>query len=259
MDVDWELVEAGPGDAERVALLLPGGLSRARSYDEVMARPELAGVRLVAATLPGHGGTPPPDDCSILYAADQAAKLASDIDADVVVGFSMGGTVAFEMVTSGAFSGAVVLMGISLSIDDEAKFLRAFDKLAAVTGHLPFSLMRQMMGPMLKQTKLPDDRRAELLDDLRRNDPKVMRKLIHAYLRYLAALDSPATRLCETNASAWVVHAEKGDGGLTDAERSTLVACPSVDVVTIPGDSFLLPIEHPERIAQVIGDALATQ
>jgi hypothetical protein len=32
---DWELCESGPADAERVALLLPGGFLRARSYERV--------------------------------------------------------------------------------------------------------------------------------------------------------------------------------------------------------------------------------
>jgi pimeloyl-ACP methyl ester carboxylesterase len=62
MDVDWELREAGPPDCESTVLLLPGGLCSAGCYAEVMAEPALAGTRLVAATLPGHAGTPPPDD-----------------------------------------------------------------------------------------------------------------------------------------------------------------------------------------------------
>src|SRR5438552_6324702 len=57
MDVDWELVEAGPAGADHVVLLLLGGLTCARSYEELMAQPELAGGRLVAALLPGHVGT----------------------------------------------------------------------------------------------------------------------------------------------------------------------------------------------------------
>ena len=56
---------------------------------------------------------------------------------------------------------------------------------------------------------------------------------------------------------AWVVHAEKGDGGLTQHERATLEACPHVRVVTIPGSVFLLPNEVPGRIADVIVEALA--
>ena len=55
---------------------------------------------------------------------------------------------------------------------------------------------------------------------------------------------------------AWVVHAEKGDGGLTDDERRTLEACPSVSVITILGTSFFLPNEEPERIAELVVEAL---
>ena len=36
----------------------------------------------------------------------------------------------------------------------------------------------------------------------------------------------------------WIVHAEKGDGGLTDDERRTLEACPHAHVVTVPGAVF---------------------
>lgn len=69
--------------------------------------------------------------------------------------------------------------------------------------------------------------------------------------------DDPARRLCEAGAPAWVVHAEKGDGGLTTHERAVLEACPHVRVVTVPGEVFLLPNEVPERIADVIVQALA--
>src|SRR5690242_14488533 len=99
----WETLESGPADAERTVLLLPGGLNTARSYAELMAQPGLAGVRLVAVTLPGHGGTPPPEDFRIEHYARLAAELAGDLGCDVVAGFSIGATVALEMATSGAF------------------------------------------------------------------------------------------------------------------------------------------------------------
>jgi len=256
MTVDWELCESGPADADRTVLLLPGGLNRARSYQELMAQPALAKVHLVAATLPGHGGTPPPDDFSVENAARLAAKLAADIECKVAVGFSMGASVALEMVASGAFSGPVVLLGISLSLQDEPVFLRVLDRLGTVTGSLPFAAMRQMMGSMTKHIRVPEARRAELLDDLRKSDPPVMRQLFRSYLQYLSRHDSPAARLCDAGVPAWVVHAEKGDGGLTDGERSTLEACPNTNVITIPGTSFFLPNEEPERIAELLVEAL---
>ena len=92
MQIDWELREAGPRGGARTVLLLPGGLCGAGSYAETMAEPALAGVRLVAATLPGHAGAPPPDDYSIENYALLTSELAMDVGADVVVGFSMART-----------------------------------------------------------------------------------------------------------------------------------------------------------------------
>ena len=106
MAVDWELREAGPSDAEHTVLLLPGGMCSAGSYAEVMAESALAGMRLVAATLPGHAGAPPPEDYTIENYAQLAAEVATNVGADVVVGFSMGGSVALEMVASRSFAGA---------------------------------------------------------------------------------------------------------------------------------------------------------
>src|SRR5438132_5423202 len=100
MDVDWELREAGPLDAEYTVLMLPGGMCSAGSYAEVMGEPSLAGMRLVAATLPGHAGAAPPDDYSIENYARLAAEVATNVGADLVAGFSMGATVALEMVAS---------------------------------------------------------------------------------------------------------------------------------------------------------------
>src|SRR5437667_10376984 len=86
MSVDWELRESGPPDAECTVLLLPGGMCSARSFAEVMAEPALAGTRMVAATLPGQAGAPPPDDFSLESYAGLVTELATKVGADVVVG-----------------------------------------------------------------------------------------------------------------------------------------------------------------------------
>jgi pimeloyl-ACP methyl ester carboxylesterase len=257
MGVDWELQESGPVDAERGVLLLPGGLNSARSYAELMAQPELASVRMVAATLPGHAGTPPPDDLSIENYARLASELAAGLGTNVVVGFSMGGSVALEMVASGAFSGPVVLMGISLSREDEPAFFRAIDHLGGVLGSLPSAAMLKLIGLFTRQARVSAERRAELVADFRKNDPKVMRAGFRAYLQYLGSHKAPAARLCDAGVPAWVVHAEKGDGGLTAEERRTLEGCPSVTLVTLPGTSYLIPNEEPQRIGGVVVEALA--
>ena len=257
MDIEWELVESGPAGAEQTVLLLPGGACSARSYAEVMAESALAGTRLIAATMPGHAGAPAPQDFSTEAYAQITAELVRNVGADVVVGFSMGAMVAYEMVVSGAFAGPVVLLGVSLSAADEPGFFRAIIRLGSILGTLPFAVLKKGVPSMVKHAAVPPERRAQLKADFALNDTRDMRRGLQAYLHWLHRDDDPARRLCEAAVPAWVVHAEKGDGGLTQHERAVLEACPRVQVVTVPGKVFFLPNEVPERIADVIVQALA--
>jgi pimeloyl-ACP methyl ester carboxylesterase len=256
MSAAWETSESGPTSADRTVLLIPGGLNAARSYAELMAQPALSGVRLVAVTLPGHAGAPPPEDFSIETYASLAADLAADLCCDAVAGFSIGATVALEMAASGAFRGPVVLLGISLSPRDEPAFLHALNWLGLVLGSLPCAVMLKLISLATRQARVSADRRAQLLADFRRNDPRTMRKIFRGYLGYLRRYDSPAARLCDAGVPAWVVHAEKGDGALTHEERRALEACSRTTVVTIPGTSFFLPNDEPERVASLLVEAL---
>jgi pimeloyl-ACP methyl ester carboxylesterase len=253
---EWETVEAGPAAAEHTVLLLPGGMCSARSYAEVMAEPALANVRLIAVTMPGQAGAESPKDFSPEGLARATAELASSAGVDLVVGFSMGAVVAYEMVISGAFTGPVVLLGVSLSPPDEPRSFRAVVRLSSIAGTLPMTVLRKGVASMVKHAPVPPDRQAELQADFARNDTGDMRRGLQAYLRWLHRDDDRARRLCETDVRAWVVHAEKGDGALTQHERAILEACPHVQVVTIPGHVFFLPNEVPERIANVITEAL---
>jgi pimeloyl-ACP methyl ester carboxylesterase len=256
MTVEWEIVESGPAAAERTVLLLPGGMCSARSYGELMAQPSLSGLRLVAATLPGHAGTAPPDDFSIEHYADLTADLAREVGADAVVGFSMGASVAYEMAVSGAFAAPVVLLGISLSSADEPAFFRGLIRLGPVLGSLPVNLLRAGAATMAKKAAVPAQRQAELKEDFARNDAHDMRRALEAYVRWLGRDDDPAQRLCDAGVPVWVMHAEKGDGGLTAHERSVLEQCPHANVVTIAGHVMFLPNDVPDRIAAVIVAAL---
>src|SRR3954470_7210019 len=141
MDVDWDLREAGPPDAAYTVLLLPGGSCSAGSYAEVMAEPPLAEMRLIAATLPGNAGAPPPADYSVENYARFTAELASEVGADVVVGFSNGGAGPIEMMVSGALPGPAGLRGISLSPRDEPAFFRGLVGLGSVLGGLPAAVL----------------------------------------------------------------------------------------------------------------------
>jgi pimeloyl-ACP methyl ester carboxylesterase len=254
----WDRRESGPPAAQQTALLLPGGLCTAVQYQELMAEPALAGVRMIAVTLPGMGGTPAPADLSIENLARLSAECADDLRCHVVVGFSMGANVALEMAGSGAFRGPLVLLAPSFSRRDEAIFLRVLDRLARLLGHLPFAAMLKMMGPAMKQMPLPPDRREVLAAELRKNDPRVARRGIHCYLRYLDRHGSVASRLTQAGVPAWVVHGERGDGGITAGERRTLEACPRMTVITIPGASYFTPNEEPALVAGLVIEALRT-
>ena len=258
MKTAWEIVEWGPADAGRTVLLLPGGMCSARSYTELAQQPSLAGLRLVAATMPGHAGAPPPDDFSPEAYGRIAAELAAQIGADVVVGFSMGANAALEMVEQGLFTGPTVLLGISLSQSVESPVLTYLMRLTKVLGNLPLALMRAGTASMMKKMPVSPDRRAELAADFRKNDLRAMRAAFREYLTWLSSGEDHAAMLCRSGVPTWVVHAEKGDGGLTDAERRTLEACPSVELVTIPGHVFFLPLEVPEQIAASVNEAVAS-
>ncbi|MBA2953320.1 alpha/beta fold hydrolase [Nocardioides sp. MAH-18] len=254
----WELLISGPADAERSVLLLPGGANAARSFDLVMAEPVLSGVRLVATTLPGMAGAPLCGDVSIPGLARRAAELASEHRCGAVVGFSHGATVALEMVLSRQFAGPVVLLGISLTPPDEAGFFRAVVRTSQRVGSWPFAVLFRLMPLMVRSADIPDPHKRELIEDLKQNRPADAVRLCGDYLDYIAADRDFAAELASSSSSAWVVHAEKkGDGGLTDAERATLVASPNVTLVTIPGAVFLIPDEAPRQTAAVIADALA--
>ena len=256
MALEWQLREEGPADAEQTALLLPGGMCRAGSFAELTAEPSLAGIRMVAATLPGQAGAPPPDDYSVENYARLASDLAERVGANVVVGFSMGAVVAVEMVVSGAFSGPVVLLGVSLSTKDEPAVFRGIVRLGSVLGGLPAAVMIKGVTSMVKRIPVSPERQAELRDDFRRNVPGHARQGLREYLRWLKRGDDRAERLCRAAVPMWIVHAEKGDGGLTEGERRTLEACPHAQLVTIPGHLYFLPNEAPEPIAATVLEAL---
>jgi pimeloyl-ACP methyl ester carboxylesterase len=253
----WELLTAGPLDADQTVLLLPGGANAARSFNLVMADPALSGVRLAATTLPGMAGAPLSEDASVPALARRAGELAKEHKCDVVVGFSHGATVAMDMVLSGHFQGPVVLLGISLTTEDEARFFRAAVRASQKVGSWPMAGLLRLVPLMARSAKTPGLHKKELIEDLKQNRASDSVRVSSEYLDYIAADRDFAAQLAALGNPVWVVHAEKGDGGLTEAERATLQAAPNVTLVTIPGAVFFLPDEAPQQIAAVITTALS--
>ena len=253
----WERLIVGPLDADRSVLLLPGGANAARSFDLVMAEPALSGVRLVATTLPGMAGAPVSAEVSIPAVARRAGELARENACDVVVGFSYGATIALDMVLSGHFQGPVVLLGLSLTTPDESTFFRCVVRVSQKVGRWPMATLFRLMPLMARSAKTSERHKKDLIEDFKQNRAGDAVRVCGEYLDYIAADRNFAAELAASGSPVWVVHAEeKGDGGLTDAERATLEAAPNVTLVTIPGAVFLIPDEAPQRTAAVIADAL---
>jgi pimeloyl-ACP methyl ester carboxylesterase len=162
-----------------------------------------------------------------------------------------------EMVASRSFSGPVVLLGVALSSRDEPAFFRGIIRLGSVLGGLPTAMLAKGAALMVKRIPVSAERQGELREDLGKNVPQHMRHALDEYVRWLHGNERPAARLCQAGVPTWVVHAEKGDGGLTDNERGTLEVCPHARLVTIPGHVFFMPNEVPDRIADIILEAIS--
>jgi pimeloyl-ACP methyl ester carboxylesterase len=253
----WTLYESGPEGADHTVLLLPGALATAAFYDDLLAEQRVkdASIRFVAATLPGFGGTPAPADVSMENYARVAGTIAAELGCDAVVGWSLGANVAIEMVADGEFSGPVILLAPSLSRVDESKFPRALDRLSNAFGHLPYALMLKIIGPAMKSS-LPAQRREALIAELKKNDPRFLRRQTRAYLEYLDRHGSLAPRLCDSGVRAWVVFGEHDDIGLTDDEREVLEKCPAVTLVTISDAGHFTLNQKPSEIAEILLDAV---
>jgi pimeloyl-ACP methyl ester carboxylesterase len=255
----WVLHESGPESADHTVLLLPGALCTAAFYDDLLAEPSMheAPIQVVATTVPGFGGTSPPEDMSMESYAKLAGQLASDLGCDAVVGHSLGANIALEMASAGEFSGPLVLLSPSFSRTDESKFPRALDRLSRVLGHLPYSLMLKIIGPAM-QSGLPPTRREALIAELKKNDPRFVRRQTHLYLEYLDRHGSLAPRFADSGVPAWVVYGESDDIGITDDERDVLEASPHVSIVRISDAGHFTLNQQPGEIAKLVLEAVTS-
>ena len=255
----WALREAGPREAERTVLLLGGALASARCYDALVGHSTLTAgsVRLVAATLPGFGRTPAPDDVTVENYARLAADLAASLGADVVAGHSLGANVALEMGLRGGCSGPFVLLSPSFCRRDESIFPRALDRLGSVLGHLPFSLMFRVIGPAMRGS-LPPDQADDVVAELGNNDPRFVRRQTRAYLQYLDRHPALASELATSGRRTTVIFGEKDDVKIQPEERAALEGSPAASLVVISGAGHFALIEEPERIAELIVEALGS-
>src|SRR5262245_42359277 len=253
----WELVETGPAGASTTILLLAGALCSGDFFVELVKQPALGGCRMVGATLPGFAGTPLPADPSVEACAAYGAQLAREVGADVVVGHSLGANHALEMAASGEFTGPVVLLSPSFSAEDEMKVVRTLNSIGKVPGlgaaawSLAMKAMPSGLGKMV-----PEEHRAALVADVKRNTAASCRASIGLYIDYLQRRGPLVDRLCGSGVKAWVVFGDHEEVGLTDDERRGLEACPSVTLVPPLESTHLVMLDQPAQCAEVVRDAV---
>jgi len=256
----WELREAGPDGARRSVLLLPGALCTAAFYDGLLTDPRLVerGVRFVAATPPGFGGRPAPDDVSIEGFARLTGELAANIGCDVVVGHSFFANVAIEMAAAGLCSGPIVALSPCFSREDEEKDFRQIDRISRVPGlgRLPWLLLPRMLNSSLRG-RLPADRHTELVAEMRATDMAVCRRMTRLYFDYLDRHGSLVPRLRASGVDAWVVRGDRDEIGLSEEERRDLEASPNVTMVTVPHAAHFVMTDQPAPTADLIIEVAA--
>jgi pimeloyl-ACP methyl ester carboxylesterase len=252
-DMDWDIRRSGPAEAEHRVLLLPGALCTAVFYQDVMAQPGLAGVSLVAVTLPGFGRTAAPADPSIENYARLLAGLAAELGCDLVAGHSLGANVAIEMAVSGGFAGPVLLLDPSFSRQDESGDLVALDRLGRIPGlGTPIWAVMLKLLPRSMRGELPPARADALLAEMSGNAPGVCRRVVRRYFDYLDCQGSLAARLAGSGARAWVVRGDRTDIGLTADERRALEAGPELALVVVPDSGHMVITDQPARVAELI-------
>ena len=252
---EWDVCESNSVGAVQTVLLLPGGMCTAGMFAEVMDALVEPPVRAVAATLPGFGRTPHPEDLTLENYAALAGALATEIGADALVGHSLGANVALEMVASGAFTGPTLLLSRSFSSQDEYKELRILDRVGRLPGIGRIAWLAALkVLPRAVPKSIPAPRRDAVASDLGNNDAGFCQAIVRAYFEYLDRNGNLVPRLCGSATRVHVAFGDHDEVGLTDGERAGLIECGGVTLTTVDDATHFLIAERPERVAELILD-----
>ena len=171
----------------------------------------------------------------------------------------MGASVALEMIASGRFTGPVVLLGVSLSAEDEPAFFRAIVRLGERAGQpaRPPSWPRERPR-WSSASRCPRHVRTSCAKTSARTFPEHAR-LGAPRIRTLAASARTSRRAAVSGGRPDVDRPRRRrvTAGSPPTSAARLKAAPHAHLVTIPGAVFFLPNEIPKRIADIIVEAAA--
>ena len=270
-DGGWELLTGGAGvsggaEPEHRVLLVPANMATAEFFRGMVADPALAaaGVQAVAGTPPGFGGLPVPRgfDFSVAALAELIEDRATTGGYDLVLGHSLAGNALVDVAVRGNYEGRLVLVAPTLRASSEvqaAHTLNRMSRLPLLSGTAWFGMMRGLGIGMRGQ--LPEDRRGELVAEMRRNPTRNHRRWLIAAFDQLAGGHTLAPDLAGVAGAGDRVTLVRGADDpveLHPDDEATLAAV-GIDVVTIPDAGHFVVAQRPAEVNAVVLRALGVE
>ena len=253
----WQVIESEPAQARHRALLAPGLFCTAAFFSEMLEEGTLdnAGVKALAATPPGFGGNPAPDDFD--YSIESYAQLYEDFAAeqsiDMIVGHSFSANVCIEIAARGNFKGPLMLLSPSLQAEDEEEDLRQLYEAGKtpVVGSLvwlwlPTSFKKSFKG------ELPEDHYDELIAEMKRNPRHASRMQVNSFFAHVEKHEGLAARLAAAEQPIWLVRGDRDPIQDTDEEIATVEAGPNVTRKTVPDAAHFSITDNPTAVNGLI-------
>ena len=249
MALEWELREQGPADAAHTVLLLPGGLCSAGSFAELMVEPALADAI-------GRGDASRPGRCAT--AGRLQRRELRPASSELASGWGRRrGRVQHGCGRCRRDGGLRRLQGAGRPArgqpvhEGRARVLPGARPSRRVLVACPPLCWPRAQPRWSSASRASPERQAEF-GDFRRNVPRDAQQALHEYRVGCGAAMGAPTASARPRVPAWIVHAEKGDGGLTrrSGGRSRRAGTPDPRVTT-PGPRGSLPAQPgPRPIAE---------
>jgi len=253
-DVKLYYEDEGSGDP---VLLIHGHTQDRRIWDPVMPELREAGIRVLRPDLRGHGRSSRPDSGFhwIDHAADMAAVLDdAGVDSAAVVGYSVGGGIAFEMALTmvGRVESLLLMSPVMPDRAFEPAFMENLMQVARVAR--TDGIAAAMAGPWAEN---PLFEFSFSRPGIREAAEKITRDFPGA--EYLAtkrdAVERSWTvpdRLVEIEAPTVVLAGNRETPGFRAWAEEAAAGIPGARLEVFEDCGHLLPLEEPDRVAQAI-------
>jgi len=234
---------------KKIAIWIPSLGQQSRMWSEMPA--VLDDWTSVFVELPGHGDNSPADrSFSITDLADECREYlknnAQDVERVVVIGLSIGGTIALELASSLSGDSAVVVLGAAATMGD-ADVWQSRAELARTSGT---TVMKEAAQSRWFTDEFVESNSGDVnkaLDSLGSVDGESYALCAEA----LGGFDGTQTAR-HISVPVLVIAAERDEVVPLDRARDLSELIPRGEFVEIPRARHLFPIENPDEVARLI-------